>query len=253
MTRLKSLSVQRWIGTLSSLAALLVVANLAGVMAKFHWGVAPEHGWVASFDLDGERNVPSVFSTGLILLCAGLMTVIARIERGPNRRGWWGLAAIFVFLAADELVSLHERLIEPLRAALHTSGLLYFAWLIPYGLAVLVTGALYLRFLLRLPGTTRRRVIIAGVVYLTGAVGLELIGGAYLESLGNRHNLPYELLTTLEETLEMAGMILLARGLLGHWERLARRESPFRHQGHNAARLKVMASKGTAHISSSSL
>lgn len=216
MLKLAPRHAHNLIAALAATAALLVAVNLAGVTAKFHFGAPPLQGWVARFDLDGERNIPSLFSTGLILLCAGLMFAIARIDQGPNRIGWRGLTSIFVFLAADELVSLHERLIEPLRATLHTSGVLYFAWLIPYGIAVLLIAALYLRFLLRLPDTTRRRMIAAGAVYLAGAVGLELIGGAYLESLGNRHNLPYELLTTLEETLEMAGMVLLARSLVRH-------------------------------------
>lgn len=244
---------RRIIIALSGLAALLVAINLAGVVAKFHGGAAPDRGWVSLFDLDGERNVPSVFSTALILLCGGLMVGIAQAEQSSNRLAWRGLAAIFTFLAADELVSLHERLIEPLRAALHTSGAFYFAWLIPYGLAVLVVGLAYLRFLIRLPSATRKRLIIAAALYLSGALGLEAMGGAYLESLGGRHNLPYELLTTLEETLEMAGMILLAHGLLRHCEKPARSESPFFAQGHRAARLKAMASKGCARTSSSSL
>lgn len=208
------LSIRKIIAGLTIATALLVAANLAGLVAKFHYGEHSLHGLVPLFDLDRERNIPSLFATALILFCAGLAGAIAR--SGENRSGWLGLALIFTFLAADELVSLHERLIEPLRAALHTSGLLYFAWLIPYGLAVVLLGLLYLRFLLRLPGATRRRLIAAGVVYLAGAVGLEMIGGAYLETLGDRHNLSYELLTTLEETLEMAGMTLLARGLLLH-------------------------------------
>jgi len=207
---------RRMIAGLGAVAACLVAVNLAGLAAKFHFGHPAVDGWVPLFDLDGERNVPSVFSTGLILSCAVTMFVLARVGAGDNRIGWLGLSSIFVFLAADELVSLHERLIEPLRAALHTSGVFYFAWLIPYGVGAALLGLLYLRFLLRLPGVTRSRMIVAGTVYLAGAVGMELIGGAYLESLGGHHNFPYELLTTLEETLEMTGMILLLRALARH-------------------------------------
>ncbi|QSA98587.1 hypothetical protein [Methylococcus sp. EFPC2] len=206
------------IPALTATAFLLVLLNLAGLAAKFHWNVAPDHGWVALFDLDRERNVPSVFSTGLILYCAALLALMGRGTPGKNRLAWLGLACIFAFLALDELVSLHERLIEPVRAGLHASGIFYFAWLIPYGLAVVLLGLAYLRFLMGLPHSLRRTLIVSATVYLSGAVGLELLGGAYLESLHDAHNLPYELLTTLEESLEMAGMIGLARGLL-RWER----------------------------------
>jgi hypothetical protein len=202
---------------LTALAVLLVLASLGGLVAKFYFGDPWFHGLVPMFDLDVERNIPSFFSTGLILLCAGMMAALAYREPRSNRPGWQGLSLIFVVLSADELVSLHERLIEPVRATLHTSGVLYFAWVVPYGVAAILIGLLYLRFLFRLPRLTRNRMIVAGCVYVGGAVGLELVGGAYLEILHDQHNLPYELLTTVEESLEMAGMILLLRALLKHF------------------------------------
>lgn len=224
MNRLRRPLLDHLIPCLSLVTALLVLANLAGLVVKFHLGEPEAHGWVALFDLDGERNVPSFFSTGLIMLCSAAMALLAERDRPANRLAWQGLSLIFVFLAADELISLHERLIEPVRYGLHTSGLLYLGWLLPYGLAAAVVGLGYLRFLLRLPQGTRNGILVAATAYLGGALVLEAVGGAYLETLHDIHNLPYELLTTLEETLEMGGMIWLLRILLGH---LAGARRPF--------------------------
>ena len=53
----------------------------------------------------------------------------------------------------------------------------------------------------------------AAVVYVAGALGVEALGGMYAETHGQR-NLVYGLITTVEETLEMAGMSIAAFALL---------------------------------------
>ena len=120
-------------GKVTSLLVLMVVclilASLSGSFANHLLHDDCIHGLVPLFDLDGERNIPSLFSTLVILLCAFFLFMIGACHANgrKNSSQWLGLAALFVYLAADELVSLHERLTEPLRAALHASGIFYFA------------------------------------------------------------------------------------------------------------------------------
>ncbi len=45
---------------------------------------------------------------------------------------------IYTFLAIDETAQIHEKLIAPIRVAFGLTGALYFAWVIPYGIGVLV-------------------------------------------------------------------------------------------------------------------
>ncbi len=200
-------------------AIFLIGADLLRLVPKYLWNDDYFYELVPLFDLDKERNIPSLFSSMLILFCACFFYLItlARAHSLKTYGYWLGLALIFSFLALDELVSLHERIIRPLRGALHTSGVLYFAWLIPYGIAVLAIGGIYLRFLFRLPATMRWMMIAAATIYLSGAMGMELIGGHYYEQLGEHRNLPYELMTACEESLEMFGMIILAYGLMRHF------------------------------------
>ena len=56
---------------------------------------------------------------------------------------------------------------------------------------------------------------MAGVLFLSGAIGLELIGGSYFAAHGEL-NMSYVLIVTVEETLEMVGAAVLLYGLLAY-------------------------------------
>jgi hypothetical protein len=90
------------------------------------------------------------------------------------------------------------------------------AWLIPASILLIVFLGAYLRFVLALPLGLRRSMITAGVIYIAGAVGMELVGGVYASTNGFR-TLPYALITTVEEVLEMLGIVLLIHALVGQF------------------------------------
>ena len=52
------------------------------------------------------------------------------------------------------------------------------------------------------------------VVYVAGALGLELVGGLILDHGYAEASVPYILETSVEEFLEMAGLTLLVRALI---------------------------------------
>jgi hypothetical protein len=194
----------------------LVVVHLLGLVSTYGFGHGNVLGLVPFFNLDQEVNAPSWFSSALALVGAGLFFVLWRrlLFDGKRSREWLILSLIFVFVSVDESVSVHERLIRPVREWLDLSGLLYFAWVVPYGLAVVILAVALLPFFWRLEPEAWQRFIMAAAIYLTGAVGLELIGGLLFESLGEKRNLAYDLVITCEESLEMAGLILLIRAQL---------------------------------------
>lgn len=195
---------------------LLTAGHLLCQSLRLFFGRPHVLGLVRLLDFDREHNLPSWYSAFSLAFCALLLAIIALAEpNGRGRRHWWGLAALFAYVSVDEGVALHERLVLPLKAALGTTGLLFYAWVIPYGLLVAVLGGIYLRFLLSLPPATRRQFFLAAGVYLSGALGLELFGGRYYEGHQGAADLPYTLLTTAEELLEMAGVVIFIRALLG--------------------------------------
>jgi hypothetical protein len=118
-------------------------------------------------------------------------------------------------MAIDEAWSFHEMLVDPVRGLLgHDSlGMFYYAWVIPGMAGVGILALLFLGFLLRLPSSTRWSFLAAGTIYLGGAIGIEMIGGRYGEAYGFE-NLTAQLMTHLEESMEMAGMIVFIFALL---------------------------------------
>ncbi|MEY8198009.1 MAG: hypothetical protein RPS47_02080, partial [Colwellia sp.] len=132
------------------LIGILLLANLGGIFIKYLLGYDYIYGLIPLFNFDTEMNIPTLYSSLALIFSAFLLATIAKIHKynGDVFIGWFGLSAIFIFLSIDEISSIHENLIEPVRASLNTSGLLYYAWVIPYGCALLVFLALYLKFII---------------------------------------------------------------------------------------------------------
>jgi hypothetical protein len=218
--RLTRAPVMRWLTAMAAgvvlahvLALLLLTVARGGPLPSYFVDDLP--GAVRLLHLDGERNVPAQFSALLLLLNAGLFAVWGRLKVVRTRAFWLLCAAVFALLACDELFELHERIGTALRGALHLTGLLYYAWVLPYAAATLLLTALAVPALFRLPPATRRRLALAAAVYLGGALGMEMLGGFVLSSLGaGRGSLLYLACVTLEESLEIAGLVLLTNALL---------------------------------------
>ena len=83
------------------------------------------------------------------------------------------------------------------------------------GFAVLLSLALFARFLSHLPGPIRTRFALAGMIYFCGALGVEALGGWRAETMG-MNNMTHSLIATVEEDMEMIGVALLVVGLLKH-------------------------------------
>jgi hypothetical protein len=171
---------------------------------------------VRLFDLAREGNVPTWYQSYALLGCGALAALIAFAEWQHRSafRVQWALTALFcVYMSADEAASIHEMTVSPLRNAFHTTGLLYYPWIVLGATAVIALAIVSRRFLQSMPRRTRRTLVVAAIVFLTGALGFEALGGMYAETHGRR-NLGYGGLTTVEETLEMLGIALAAFGLV---------------------------------------
>ncbi|MFC5578025.1 hypothetical protein ACFPOA_08400 [Lysobacter niabensis] len=204
---------------LALVAALFVAINIA--MQGYRLFAHQEHvTGLAMMSLDKENNVPALFSI-LLLFCASLVlaliTVLEGKRNGPDVSKWAILAGGFLLMTMDEALSLHEKAIAPLRVLLGGQhlGIFYFAWVIPGIALVVALGVYFLPFMLRLPRRTAIAFAVSAAIYLGGALGVELVEGWWREQHGHR-NLAYHSLVTLEEGMEMFGVIAFLHALLDY-------------------------------------
>jgi hypothetical protein len=189
-------------------AGIAIVSGLGLVVE-----LAGPEALVRHLSLSYEGNIPTWFSSSLLLGCALAAAAIA--EHATSwRRHWWGMAVVLGYASMDEAAEIHEHL----GGLIGTGGVLYFDWVIFAAALLAVLAIVYVRFFWRgLPRATRWRLIVGGAVYLVGAVGMELPLGWWTERAGNAGT-TYAVLDWIEETLEMIGATLVLLALRQHRE-----------------------------------
>jgi hypothetical protein len=202
---------------------VLTSLHVSQLAAYFYIGDPDKFDFIEMFDFDYEANLPSFYSSAAILFCAALLWMIGiykRKERLPFRFHWIGLAIIFSLLGLDEAISLHEELgdLTEQLELFDAHGYLYFAWVVPYGIALVLFVFSYLKFVLALPGTTRLLFIVSGVLFVTGAMGIELIS-ANEADLNGTDTILYSVLYTVEELCEMFSIVIFCYALMRYIEK----------------------------------
>ncbi len=170
------------------------------------------------FDLNREDSIPTFVSSMGLGICSLLLFVVAHLVKRNRSSGflyWIGLAILFLYMAVDETVRIHEKLGGPLRGVYNPEALYDMVWLIPYGALAILVGVIYLRFVLRLPGETKVLFIVSGLVYLSGVAGFEYLGGRQ-DALYGIGNFAYQAFVVLEEGLELLGMGIFMYSILNH-------------------------------------
>lgn len=206
-------AVLRWQG---GAAAFFLAVYLGLVEASRTWHGAVVMKVFRLFDLDGEANLPAAFQGFTLLGSALLILVAAQGEtRHAVRRRWQLLGLAFVFLAFDEIASLHERCGE-LWLALTGGPKVFGAWLVPVlPIATVIVVVGFLPLVWQAPRRTGLGLVAAGAVYVGGAVGCEMVGAWIVHTVG-RDSLAYLYEVAVEEGMEMLGIVLLVQVLLRH-------------------------------------
>jgi hypothetical protein len=194
----------------------MAIVSLAGLLAeilKSSLDLKGDRGLVPIFSMSYEQNVPTWYSSLLLFTTGALLFVIgadAKKSRDRFATHWYALGAGFFYISMDEVVSIHEY-----AGWLRLGGVLYFSWVIPAALIVALVGLSYLRFLKHLEPKTRLRFLIAGAIYVGGAVGMELPLGYWTERAGT-NNLVYGVIDWVEESMEILGVTLFLLALFDH-------------------------------------
>jgi hypothetical protein len=227
---------------LGAVAGFFVLISTAGQLVKYLTGHDELMGLLELTYVDDEVNFPTLFSVLLLAiasLCLAVVTALARAQKSRDAWRWAILGLGFLYLAFDEGISLHERLNAPVRALLgrgEDSPTPIGYWIVRGLVAAIVLIMLFWGFLRRLPPRTMRLFLLAGSSYLFGAAVLDTLGVRWGRAHGE-HNAAYVTMATVEESLEMAGVIVFIYAVLDY---LGRRYGEIR------IRLGERAEKGAA-------
>ncbi len=196
------------------LGVVLVLTAVSALLwyLWFYEGAIGNVIYIQLFDLDHEANIPTVFSTSLLLSCSVILFFIGLRECAARRiyaRYWYGLSLILSLFSIDEFISIHERLTVPLRTALNLEGFFYYAWIIPGLLLLILFFILFRRMFLAVQPNIKLQFILAGVLYIVGAFGFEIMSGYFRTQF-----FLYKMIAGIEELFEMLGIIVFLRVLL---------------------------------------
>jgi len=154
------------------------------------------------FDVNEENNLPTWFSGFNLLISTGLLWILMRDKRANQdaMAGRWRVLFFgFAFLSIDEIAGIHESI----------NSVTDPSWAYGGGVVVLLLAVYFYSFLKSLPRPTLIAFIVAGAIFVGGAVGVEIIGEP-MES----DSLIYNLTTMVEEGMEIFGVIFFTRSLL---------------------------------------
>ena len=204
---------------LAGVIAALSAANIGTLILEYGFGYDYAKGMVPLFRLNAEANLPTVFSFFLILTSSALCWLISRAcaRQHPVRSfAWAALSVIALFLAIDEGFTIHELLDtypQWTEGLFEARGVLHGPWVVVYGAGVLVFILVFLPFFFSLP--TKYKLIFSAcvIIYVSGAIGLEMVGAAELDATG-LETLYYEVVNSIEEMMEMSAVALAIYGLL---------------------------------------
>lgn len=197
-------------GVLLSAHVFVLVMNF-GFGRDYLWGLAEK------FNVNKEMNFPTLVATIELLACGALLAVNAHFRPGSLEQvpGWWILCAIFVFLGFDENIGLHEMTSGPTSQLLQAEWVPEYAWMIPYSVALVIAAAVLLPWFLKIERSSQIRFVVAGSIFVSGALGIEILesanfsaadpellaGGEKLADISLRQ----ATLTTAQECMEYVG------------------------------------------------
>ena len=198
------------------IAVVFFISISVGIqICKYGYGYRAD--WMKLFNVDRELNFPTWYSALTIAFCSLLLRIIAMGKKQQGDRytkDWQLLSLIFIWLAIDEVLSIHEILIIPeVSEALKLPWFLHSMWVIPGTVFVVWFIKRYSRFVRHLPYQSRFHFFSAAAFYIGGALIMEMIGSYVAEARGQQ-NLVYALIATAEEAMEMTGIVIFVYGLL---------------------------------------
>jgi hypothetical protein len=196
-----------------SVVSALVLLSLFSSISTHYLGHGRLLGLIPFLNVGEEQSLPTYFSSINLLLSALLLfliSVIAKRRLFPRYRYWLYLSLLFLLLSVDEATSIHEKFNQLQEyTGVMIPVIQTHSWLLYGVLFTIIVGVFFLPFLISLPTRTALLMVLAGTIFLGGAIGFETLG-AWLRYRGSAgyYDLIGDMRRLLEESLEMYGIAL---------------------------------------------
>ncbi len=172
---------------------------------------------------NGEANFPAWFSSLVLLISTVLLGIIfffKKQSKDPFSRHWKWLAIIFLIMAIDETAQIHESLALILSGNLPDTYWFFgakYSWFLIGTPLVLIFAYAFLKFFLHLPQRIKRLFFAAAVIYVAGALGLEVLSNSFQNT--QTHYFLFRMTQSMEEVFELFGIVIFNYALLLHLEK----------------------------------
>ena len=197
------------------LTALSFIGTLSAIFLHMRLG-----GLVRLMGVDHENSFPTWYSAVALAAAAALLAAITATLRARKQTrdlfAWATLAFIFALLSLDEIAGIHEGVGKELKKVIRLGGWFRFSGVVPSLALATLVGAIMLPFLSRLASRRRNQFLAAGLLFVGGAVGMEMIGGKLFSAAGDQLTLAYAVCFHIEEFLEMIAIVIFNAALIEH-------------------------------------
>lgn len=202
---------------LTSVVIILTIASFSANFAQHVLGITLK-GLVHPLNVGQDSSLPTWYSSISLLICSFLLLLIsfaARKKNQPYIVHWFMLSLLFLYISMDEVATFRETFFRALRPVIQTDGLFHYRWTlfaIPFVFLFLLS---YVKFLAHLPKQIRHLFILSGVVFVFGAIGMEMLASLSHSLYGTR-NMLYVTVTAIEEFCEMFSVVIFIYTLLSY-------------------------------------
>lgn len=206
---------------LNGIIFTLLLLNIASFFHVYFNGLDQDDPFFKLTNFNTEKNLPSVFSGFLHFFASIFLAVVgfSAISIKTSQVFWFTMSFIFLFLGLDEILRIHETISGHTAMGHQNNNPFLYTWIIYYGSALILMGAFFFKPLFQLPRKTLLNFILAGFIFILGAIGLENVAGQYIWT----HQIDPEMvnvtpeifvLYSIEEFLEMFGVSFFILSIL---------------------------------------
>ena len=191
------------------LAACLWLISVAQDICFYGFQCADLQKIIGLLDVEAEVSIYTWYSVCLLFLTGFMAFRHADLVGKGDRhfRQWVGIGLLFVYLSADESLSIHEKFARIGAMVVEPSGFFRFAWVIPATVLVVIVTIALISLIADLPKRERFWAIASGAVFFGGAVGMEMVD-AKISSMSSPHTIAYQAVNSLEEAMEVIGVLI---------------------------------------------